>query len=81
MAINHGKYNMLNGSHGGPTRAESEVPLFFSMPGPDLIISTGKTQPDFVHGGASLVSPKGLYFRNWQMSEFLTNMMSEAMNR
>jgi len=80
LTVNHGE-DMLNAWHGGPTIAESEVALFFSMPGPDLVIPDGKTQPAFVNEGYSVEkdSLQGHKFRNWQMGALLKSIAGKAM--
>jgi len=67
------KQDQLNGWHGGPTIAESEVPLMFSMPGPDLLPETRAKLEDAYYE----VVPEGWYYRNWQMGEMLLKMLTQ----
>jgi len=69
------KQDQLNGWHGGPTRAESDVPLMFGMPGPDLLPETSDKLDAAYHQIAK--RPNSSYYRNWQMGEILLNMLKQ----
>jgi len=74
MAVTHGE-DMLNGWHGGPERAESLVPLMFSMPGPDLVRSSvGFIDSVYTTKASAL----GQDLRNWHMGEILTGIANQV---
>ena len=63
--------------------AASHVPLMFNMPGPDLIIPEGMTNPAFVHEGLAealteLEIGAGDHPRNWHMGHILKKIVSKV---
>jgi len=73
----------FNGWHGGPTRAESEVPLMVNMPGPAVRAANGGN-PAFVPGGfteaVNDVLPEDGHLRNWHLSAILRQIVSKVRN-
>ncbi|HUU69018.1 MAG TPA: hypothetical protein VM186_05810 [Planctomycetota bacterium] len=67
--------DQLNGWHGGPTRAESNVPLMFSMPGPDILPETRVKLDAAYYEIAKRANSS--YYRNWQMGEMLLKMLTQ----
>jgi len=72
------------GWHGGPTRSESEVPLFFAVLGNGFTDSQGRTllqPPELISGynkgkQASNIKGDG-YLRNWHLAHVLKKVIKE----
>ena len=78
MAVLHGE-DMLKGWHGGPEKAESEVPLMFSMPGPDLLVPSDTKEPPFVLQAYNAVTQgAGWVPRNWRMGSVINEIVSQV---
>ena len=67
LAINCGEDDEQNGWHGGPTRAESEVPLMYRIPGPGVLPESQLL----------IDQAYGLPIRNWQLGAALKDMIMQ----
>jgi hypothetical protein len=78
------------GWHGGPTRSESFVPLFFAMPGENFVDAAGTKVPypdqlpvavNRAFGdskvSATVLAPGDGFTRNWQLAHFLKEIVRE----
>lgn len=80
LAINAG--DGFNGWHGGPTEAESYVPMMFHMPGGALVRPAGKTNPQFVHDAfdayTAANTPADGFLRSYQLPDVLVDILSKV---
>lgn len=71
-----------NGWHGGPTRAESYVPLLVNMPGPSLVVPAGQTNPAFVVNGYNAYVTRWLlpdgHLRSYQLRGILATIIGSV---
>lgn len=83
LTVNN-KGEVYAGWHGGPTRSESEVPLFFALLGDDFSNDSGEAVaiPEELRAGylngvsASNVKADG-YLRNWHLTHVLKKILRE----
>jgi hypothetical protein len=85
LTVNNG-HEIFPGWHGGPTRSESEVPLFIAMPGRNFVDANGARIPypdQFPIGyNRGLNDPKVSrtisddgFTRNWQLAHILKEVV------
>jgi hypothetical protein len=69
----------FNGWHGGPTVAESQVPLMFGMPGPALLEPDGRQflREGFDEAVGDILPPDGS-LRSHQLADILTRILSKV---
>lgn len=76
-----------DGWHGGPTVAESHVPMIFAMPGDAFVDSEGAPQipPELRSGFNKGVTAAGIkadgHLRNWHLTPILNKIMLELRGR